>query len=261
VLLPAVRITVRLPHGATVEAPLGMAPVVVGTSRECELPVADPRVSRRHCELRITSRGIVLRDLGSRNGTFINDVPVMEAILPLGATATLGSSQLSAHLAGDGTVVHLSSMERFGEAVGKSLAMRALFATVERAAASEETILLLGESGTGKEVLARGIHAASRRQSGPLVVLDCSSVAPSLLEAELFGHSRGAFTGADTARAGLLEQADSGTLFIDEIGELPLDLQPKLLRALEGLGNPKRDPKVRLLVEAVPSYSHPARAG
>jgi transcriptional regulator with PAS, ATPase and Fis domain len=111
--------------------------------------------------------------------------------------------------------------------------MRALFARLERVAPAPETVLLLGESGTGKEVLARAIHAASPRKDGPFVVFDCSAVAPSLVEAELFGHVRGAFTGAVAGHAGLFEQADGGTIFIDEVGELPLDLQPKLLRALE----------------------------
>jgi DNA-binding NtrC family response regulator len=122
---------------------------------------------------------------------------------------------------------------RFGGAIGHSQLMRTLFARLARAAASEQTLLVLGESGTGKEVLARAIHDRSPRQRGPFVILDCSAVSASLLESELFGYARGAFTGAVAARAGLLEEAGGGTLFIDEIGELPLDLQPKLLRALE----------------------------
>jgi DNA-binding NtrC family response regulator len=136
-------------------------------------------------------------------------------------------------MGGSPSIVSLSSSARFGEAVGQSVAMRALFAKLERAAASTGTILLLGESGTGKEVLARAIHAESPRGSGPFVVFDCSAIAPNLLESELFGHVRGAFSGAVGPREGLLEQAHGGTLFIDEIGELPLELQPKLLRALE----------------------------
>jgi DNA-binding NtrC family response regulator len=123
--------------------------------------------------------------------------------------------------------------ERFGDAIGQSQVMRTLFARLARAATTEQTLLLLGESGTGKEVLARAIHDHSPRRSGPFVVLDCSAVSANLLESELFGYARGAFTGAVGARAGLLEEASGGTLFIDEIGELQLDLQPKLLRALE----------------------------
>jgi DNA-binding NtrC family response regulator len=127
----------------------------------------------------------------------------------------------------------MSDEGRFGDAVGSSFPMRALFATLERVAPTDQTVLLLGESGTGKEVLARSLHARSPRNDGPFVVFDCGSTTASLVESELFGHVKGAFTGAAAAHEGLLEQADGGTLFIDEIGELPLDLQPKLLRALE----------------------------
>jgi transcriptional regulator with PAS, ATPase and Fis domain len=233
VLLPPVVVTVTPEGGSPVEAPLGMAPLVVGTSPECDLVVADARVSRRHCELRLGLRGLLLRDLDSKNGTFLGEVPVLEIGLPVGVAVTLGSSRLSVRVDGAPSVVALSDAERFGEAIGRSVVMRALFAKLERAAATTETLLLLGESGTGKEVLAKAIHAASGRRDEPFVVFDCSAVAPSLVEAELFGVARGAFTGAATARAGLLEEAHGGTLFIDEIGELPLDLQPKLLRALE----------------------------
>jgi DNA-binding NtrC family response regulator len=233
VFLPSVIVTATPAQGSPIEATLGMEPLVVGTSPECDLAVADARVSRRHCELRLTRRGIVLRDLGSKNGTFLGEVPIIEIILPPGVTVTIGSSSLSARVGGAPSLVSLSPSERFGEAVGRSIPMRALFAKLDRAAATSETILLLGESGTGKEVLAQAIHAASPRRDRPFVVFDCSAIAPSLLEAEIFGHVRGAFTGAAAARAGLLEQAHGGTLFIDEVGELPLDLQPKLLRALE----------------------------
>ncbi|KYF89250.1 AAA family ATPase [Sorangium cellulosum] len=231
IVLPSAQVIATLPHNVTREARLTMDLMVVGTGPECDLVVPDARVSRRHCELKLTRRGVVLRDLGSKNGT-IGEIPVMEAILPVGAIATIGSTRLSIALEGAPSLVRLSASERFGEAIGRSVVMRALFAQLERAAATSETILLLGESGTGKEVLARAIHAASPRRDGPLVVVDCSAVAPSLVEAELFGHARGAFTGAVAPHAGLLEQADGGTLFIDELGELPLDLQPKL-RALE----------------------------
>jgi transcriptional regulator with PAS, ATPase and Fis domain len=233
VLLPAVRVMVTLPQGETIEVPLGMDPLLVGTSPECDLVVADARISRRHCELRLTRRGIILRDLGSKNGTFIGEVPIFEVILPPSVSATLGSSRLSVKAGGAPSLVPLSVSHRFGEAIGKSVSMRALFAKLKLASETSETILLLGESGTGKEILAKAIHANSLRVDGPFVVFDCSAIAPSLVEAELFGYARGAFTGAVTAHEGLLEQASGGTLFIDELGELPLELQPKLLRAIE----------------------------
>jgi len=232
--LPSVAVCVTPPGGQPpVETQLSLRPLVVGSSPDCDLVVADERVSRRHCELRLTDQGVLLRDLGSKNGTFVAQVQLREALLPPSVAVTLGSSQLMIRAAGTSRLVPISAAGRFGKAVGQSLLMRALFAKLERAAPTEHTVLLLGESGTGKEVLARAVHDHSPRKDQPFVVFDCSSVAPSLVEAELFGYAKGAFTGAQQPRMGLLEEASQGTLFLDEIGELPIDLQPKLLRALE----------------------------
>ncbi len=221
------------PVAATVVAPLGMAPLVVGTSPECGVVVDDPHVSRRHCVLTLGDEGVVLRDLDSKNGTFVGDLQIREVVLHPGVAARVGQWGLCVRVTGAPRELPLSSAARFGEAVGGTLVMRALFARLEVAAATQETVLLVGESGTGKELLARAIHDASPRRDGPFVVFDCSAVAPTLVESELFGFVRGAFTGADRDRAGIFEQAHGGTIFLDEIGELPLELQPKLLRALE----------------------------
>jgi len=231
--LPSLQVTATLPDGRKVIAPLDLHPCVVGTSSDCDLVVPDSHISRRHCELTLTERGILLRDLGSKNGTLVRDIQVIEAWLSPGVPVTLGGTELIVAPAGDAAVVPLSSGESFGQALGRSLAMRVLFSKLERAAPTHETVLLLGESGTGKEVLAREVHAHSPRKDKPFVVLDCGAIAPNLVESELFGHVKGAFTGANAARAGLFEQVNGGTLFIDELGELPLDLQPKLLRAIE----------------------------
>jgi len=221
------------PATAVVVAPLGMDPLVVGTSPECGVVVDDPHVSRRHCELTLGDDGVVLRDLESKNGTFVGDLQIREVVLRPGVTARVGQWRLCVRVTGAPHELPLSSSARFGEAVGGTLVMRALFARLEVATATQETVLLVGESGTGKELLARAVHDASPRLDGPFVVFDCSAVAPTLVESELFGFVRGAFTGADRDRAGIFEQAHGGTIFLDEIGELPLELQPKLLRALE----------------------------
>ncbi|MEZ4310604.1 MAG: sigma 54-interacting transcriptional regulator [Polyangiaceae bacterium] len=231
--LPGVRVRVTPPQGEAFEVEMGVHPLVVGQSAECDVVLADTFASRQHCRIALTPEGILVRDLGSRNGTFVGDVRVIEALIEPGAKVVVGETSLVPRLIGGSSSVPLSSSVRFGEAVGSSVAMRSLFAQLERAARTDETVLLLGESGTGKELLAHALHTESPRKKGPFVVLDCTALAPTLLESELFGHTRGAFTGASEARTGLLEQANGGTLFIDEVGELPLDLQPKLLRALE----------------------------
>jgi transcriptional regulator with PAS, ATPase and Fis domain len=231
--LPGARARLRSAKGQEKEATFGLEPLVVGTSPDCDLVSDDPSVSRVHCQLTMTQRGVVIRDLGSKNGTRIGEVRVFEALLPPGTPLQLGSSTITVVVTGEPSVIPLSGSPRFGEAIGASVQMRALFATMERAAATNESILLLGESGTGKELIAQAIHDLSPRRERPFVVLDCGAVAATLIEAELFGYVKGAFTGANANHAGLIEQADGGTLFIDELGELPLELQPRLLRVLE----------------------------
>ncbi len=209
-------------------------PVVrVGSGAECELRLHDPAVSWRHLELRATEGGYQLRDLGSTNGTFLDEVRLREASITGPVVLRLGTTRLRVAPSGEELAIPLSPRTGFGQLLGESVAMRQLFATLERAAPTELTILLEGESGTGKEVAAQAIHAASARADGPLVVVDCAAIPAGLIESELFGHERGAFTGASEARRGALEEANGGTLFLDEIGELPLELQPRLLRFLE----------------------------
>jgi DNA-binding NtrC family response regulator len=232
--LPTLRVSLTPPDGgAPLSAPLDVHPLVIGTGADCDLTVIDPRMSRRHCELRLTARGVSLRDLGSKNGVFLGEAAVLDAFLPPLVAARIGGSTLVLMPEEGATMLPLSRGESFGEAVGKSVPMRAMFALLERAAPTDETVLLLGESGTGKEVIARAIHENSRRRSGPFAVVDCGALSPTLVESELFGHVAGAATGLTSDRVGLLEQANGGTVLVDEIGELPLDLQPKLLRAIE----------------------------
>jgi two-component system response regulator GlrR len=207
--------------------------ITLGSAPGAGVRIADREVSRLHAELEPTDRGTWVRDLGSRNGTFVDELQVGAAMLPDGARIRVGGTDVVLRYPAEATLVELWPHETFGGLIGASTPMRELFAQMSRVAPSEAPALILGETGTGKELVARAIHDASARKSGPFVIVDCAALASSLIEGELFGHTRGAFTGAVAARAGSFEAAHGGTIFLDEIGELPLALQPKLLRVLE----------------------------
>jgi DNA-binding NtrC family response regulator len=217
--------------GASLE--LEGSPVRIGSGPDCELQLHDPAVSARHLSIAPTATGFLLRDLGSTNGTFVDGYRVEGLYLPKSAQIDLGQTRLRFATSKEELEIPLSKRTRFGDLLGHSQAMRQVFAILEKVADSDCTVLIEGESGTGKELAARALHAASSRRGGPMVAVDCGSLPPTLIESELFGHAKGAFTGAASARAGLFEEAEGGTLFLDELGELPLDLQPKLLRLLE----------------------------
>ena len=218
-------------HAATVK--LHLHPLVVGSAAEADIFLGDSSVSRNHCRLQLTDRGVRVVDLGSKNGTRVNGLLVQEAIVPVGSALLLGEARLEIIRHGVKDKVALSPRTTFGEAYGGSVPMRALFAQLQRATASDEPVLLRGDSGTGKGLLARALHDESARRDGPFVVVDCAAISSGLMEDALFGHARGAFTGAHADAAGLLEQAHRGTLLLDGVDELPAALQPKLLRALE----------------------------
>jgi len=207
----------------------------VGSGDECDLTLTDPTVSRSHVHLRIERDEIRVLDTGSRNGTIVDGLRVMDAFARPDSSIAIGNTTLRLQLLSDTVDVPLSSSTRFGGLIGESVPMRQLFAILERVSPTETTVLIEGETGTGKELIAEAVHDGSRRADGPFVVFDCSAITPQLVESELFGHKKGAFTGALQDRVGAIEAAHHGTLFLDEIGELPLDLQPKLLRALERL--------------------------
>jgi DNA-binding NtrC family response regulator len=206
--------------------------LLLGTSEACSLRLTDPSVSRRHLALEPIGGGVRVTDLGSTNGTFVDRVKIVEAELQGDETLRIGSTMLRLERQ-DHAGSPPPPADGFGHIVGASLEMRRLYPLCERLASTSVPVIIEGETGTGKEVLAESLHERGPRASEPFVIFDCTAVPPNLVETELFGHERGAFTGAVAMRKGVFEQAHGGTLFIDEIGDLDLHLQPKLLRALE----------------------------
>jgi transcriptional regulator with PAS, ATPase and Fis domain len=206
---------------------------VIGTGDTADMRLKDRTVSREHVRLTLLPSGVRVRDDGSKNGTRVGTFRLGEILVADEARIELGSTLIALHVEGPPLDLPLSASATFGGALGVSPVMRHLFAVLEQAAPSEATVLLEGESGVGKDVLARAIHARSARSDGPFVAVDCTAIPAALFESELFGHLRGAFTGANEERRGLFEEANGGTLFLDEVGELPKELQSKLLRALE----------------------------
>jgi transcriptional regulator with GAF, ATPase, and Fis domain len=207
--------------------------ITVGRSVICDLPLADKAVSGTHFEIVNTERGVLLRDLDSTNGTFCGELRLREVWVKSGTSVRAGQTTMRFEPVQGMVEIDLSTEEKFHDLIGKSVRMREIFATLEKVAPSDLTVLVRGETGTGKELVARALHRASRRADGPLVVQDCGAIPKDLIESTLFGHERGSFTGATDRHRGSFEQADGGTIFLDEIGELDVTLQPKLLRVLE----------------------------
>ncbi len=198
-----------------------------------DLVLNDRAVSGLHAEVSMSEHGYRLRDLESSNGTFTAGMRVRDIDLTPRATITVGQTQVRFVPLEDTVAYPLWSDTKYVSMVGKSWAMRNVFELIDKIAPSEATVLIHGETGTGKELVAEAVHQRSPRSEGPFVVLDCSAIPHHLMEGQLFGHVRGAFTGAINNRAGVFERAHGGTLFLDEIGELPPDAQSKLLRAVE----------------------------
>jgi DNA-binding NtrC family response regulator len=210
------------------------ARATVGRHQTNDLVLADPRVSATHLEIERRPEGrLLVRDQTTTNGTWLGNHRIVEAELGPGALLRIGDTSVRIEFDDRTEPERGSEGMRFGGLIGQSPEMRELFATLERVAPTQLAVLAQGETGTGKEELARAIHQHSPRRGGPFVVLDAATVPGTLAESLLFGHERGAFTGADSRHIGTFERAHGGTLFIDEIGELPGDLQPKLLRVLE----------------------------
>jgi DNA-binding NtrC family response regulator len=231
----AARLRIRA-GGKERTVPVTAAGVVVGKDPTCDAPVDDPYVSTRHLRIEPQGGAWALVDLGSTNGTFISGARVARAELPLGVPVHLGDAELVLE---PRDTLEAPRAEAFEGMISRDPSMRQVFELIDRVAPSDAAVTILGETGVGKELVARALHARSGRRDGPFIPVNCSAIAESLIESELFGHEKGAFSGAERMRKGAFEEADRGTIFLDEIGELPLDLQPKLLRVLE-LGEVKR---------------------
>jgi len=210
---------------------VGTDPVIVGRNAQCTMVLEDAKISAVHAELVATEHGVRVRDLGSRNGTFAGGVRIGEAYLQQPCKLRLGETELTFEPARPERIT-VPSIPVFGPLVAQSPGMRAIFEKLTKVAATDLTVLITGETGTGKEVVAQALHQASPRSKKPFVVVDCGSIPQSLAEATLFGHERGAFTGAVDKRLSPFVEAEGGTIFLDELGELPIEVQPKLLRAL-----------------------------
>jgi DNA-binding NtrC family response regulator len=213
------------------ETAIDVDPVIVGRDAAAPIVLDDAEVSGLHVELRAVPEGILVKDLGSTNGTFVGSVRVREAVITMPTEVKVGQTTLVVEPSTKRRV-DVGFSDRFGSLVGTSPKMRRVFSVLEKVAPTPLSVLVLGETGTGKEGVAKALHDASPRKDGPFVVVDCGSIPGTLAESLLFGHEKGSFTGATERRKGALAEAHQGTLFLDELGELPIELQPKLLRAL-----------------------------
>jgi len=261
---PCAKLSVTISNGMTVEVRLGQKEVKIGRGREADLQLPDPSVSRLHAKVFRVGRQYFLADLRSRNGTHADGRRITQLSLEDGRMFQVGPFRIHFHLPASGypageepTAPPGTASFTFGSTdavpvrvakrteasgvvveapfglIGGSAHARKLVATIRRIAASDVPVLIEGETGSGKELVARGIHDASVRRERPFIVVNCGAISPDLIESELFGHEKGAFTGATAQRKGAFELANNGTIFLDEIGELPIALQPKLLRSLE----------------------------
>jgi DNA-binding NtrC family response regulator len=246
--------------------PLSHHPVRVGTAPDNELVLTDGHVSRRHLEFRVHDHGYLVRDMGSTNGVYFRNARIQEAVLGPASEVRLGSTVLRLEV-GPEEAQEVAPRESFGGLVGASAAMQGVYGLLAAVAPTDTTVLIEGETGTGKEVVAQAIHGESPRAKAPFCVIDCGSISSTLIESELFGHERGAFTGAVRDRSGIFERAHGGTVFLDEVGEIPLPLQTRLLRVLEQRevrrvgGNVPRRVDVRLLAATNRILSEEVRAG
>jgi DNA-binding NtrC family response regulator len=246
---------------------LASGQVVVGTRPDCGLQLSDSTVSGRHVSIAVQDDGLLVTDLDSKNGTFYLETRLERAVLQHGATVAIGRTKLMLGARAAALPPEYRERQAYGALAGSSPVMQKLYAELERLENIEFTTLLVGETGAGKELVAREIHAHSKRRKAAYEVCDCAALSKTLIESELFGHVRGAFTGAQSAHVGVFARANGGTVFLDEIGELPLELQPKLLRVLEEKqirpvgGTHSQDVDVRVIAATNRNLAEEVKAG
>ncbi len=212
---------------------LGNTALSVGADPKNDIVLDDSFTSSRHLKIVTENDEVWVCDLGSTNGTILGGIKIRHAQWDPDAIIKVGQCQLSLQESSSLKTVEPLITDRFFGMVGETPVMQKLYGELQQVGPTHATVLVLGESGVGKELVAQAVHALSTRASGPFVALNCGAISKELIESELFGHEKGAFTGAGRQHDGAFGQAKGGTLFLDEIGELPLDLQPKLLRVLE----------------------------
>ena len=213
--------------------PVTKTTITIGKSPDNDIVVTDEYVSSYHCKIEYRDSRFFIKDLGSTNGTFVNGKRVVEAFVDDGTPFEIGQAKLMFVVMKESQEMIQPKEDYFCGMISKDKSMREIFGLIQTLQSSITPVLIQGETGTGKELIARAIHENSPRKSKRFISVNCGAIAKELIESELFGHEKGAFTGAVTSREGLFELANGGTLFLDEIGELPMDLQPKLLRVLE----------------------------
>ena len=261
ILALADRVTADSPREAPAPQPLALhfpggviglqSTVSVGADTTNQVVLEDRYVSRFHCRLLPHGGRWLLKDLASTNGTFLDGARIAEADVDAGARIRVGSAELRIEETAPRLQATLPGL------VTRDPALAPVLELLRRAAPSSLPVTILGESGTGKEVAARALHELSDRSGGPFVPLNCGAISRELAEAELFGHEKGAFTGAITSAPGAFGAADGGTLFLDEIADLPSRLQVTLLRALEaGEVKPVGAPKPRCIDVRVVCATH-----
>lgn len=229
-----IKITIKTNNAKTIRDEFSQEMISIGSSPSNDLVIKDdPYISRRHCTINCASERPMVKDSGSRNGTFLNNNRIEEGFLPQKGVLSIGHTEIRFEFKSNTERIKPVECNRFGTMIGKSRQMREIFALIGKVSKSSATVCITGESGTGKELIAKSIHTTSARADRPFVALNCGALPANIIESELFGHERGAFTGAANLHHGVFEQADGGTLFLDEIGEMPSDLQTRLLRVLE----------------------------